>query len=845
MIFWAKTTTDGKPGISVYEHMVNVGFVARRLSQNCASLLESNGICSDDVAFLSALHDIGKISPGFQRKCVAWTSQNGLEQIEQYNRWDAEMERDHSKVSQIAIFRFLRTCGVGSKLSSQIAAVLAAHHGRIPLRPSERDIVPQQRINEEKSGIQWEQCRTDTANDVLEALPCNPQEWSLTQESPALWWLAGLTTVADWIGSDERFFSADQSVSNEERKNAAWQAVEDIGFNVPCVKTGLTFAQLFDLPGAQPNSMQQKAVSAINGPGVYVIEAPMGTGKTEAALWVTYELMKAGKASGFYFALPTQATSNRIHLRVSDFVKRIAPEAVSSRLIHGNSWLMEEAIKFSPGRSDTEDARTALDWFASAKRALLAPFGVGTVDQALLGVVAAKHFFVRRFALAGKVVIIDEVHSYDLYTGTLIDKIVRMLDELGATVIILSATLSGDRREKLIPGVTPEETEPVQQPYPLILGRDRDGHEVLDAAEPPPDRDVEIEFLGSCDAIKEASDLAERGGVVLWIANTVGGAQERYDELARLAGDRFTVGLLHSRFPFFRREELENDWMERLGKNGIGRCGSILVSTQVVEQSVDLDADLLITELAPTDMLLQRLGRIWRHERGERLLEHPRLCILNEEASLSDLRNMDASTIKQALGSKAYVYQPYVLLRSLEIWQNLEQISIPSKIRALIEATYEARDDLPTAWEDLLKETEEKSAKHRNLALRNTNIWSVQLEDREGTQTRLDERPTSVLVLCRKRFGNEVRFLDETHALFERQKFQLAAAQALHRNLVRIPRWCFERTTNVPIFSRYIHGAHALGIVEDDGVIRIEGLSSGIALRWSVETGVVIDKEKS
>jgi CRISPR-associated endonuclease/helicase Cas3 len=134
----------------------------------------------------------------------------------------------------------------------------------------------------------------------------------------------------------------------------------------------------------------------------------MGCGKTEAALAAAYQLIAAGKAAGLYFALPTQVTSNRIHLRVQPFVERISLHPAEVRLAHGASWLAETKppVELRPASSDIdalEHVRAGRSWFAFAKRALLAPFGVGTIDQALLGIVAAKHFFVRQFGLAGKV----------------------------------------------------------------------------------------------------------------------------------------------------------------------------------------------------------------------------------------------------------------------------------------------------------------------------------------------------------------------------------------------------------------------------------------------------------
>jgi CRISPR-associated endonuclease/helicase Cas3 len=188
------------------------------------------------------------------------------------------------------------------------------------------------------------------------------------------------------------------------------------------------------------------------------IEAPMGHGKTEAALAAAYRLLSSNQATGIYFALPTQVTSNRIHKRVEAFIERIASDSAYVRLAHRASWLREDSYISEVGE--------AFSWFASPKRALLCPFGVGTVDQALLGIVCARHFFVRQFALAGKVVILDEIHSYDLYTGTLIDTLVKRLRELGCTVIILSATLTASRRETLLRAANAQVID--SDVYPLL-----------------------------------------------------------------------------------------------------------------------------------------------------------------------------------------------------------------------------------------------------------------------------------------------------------------------------------------------------------------------------------------
>jgi CRISPR-associated endonuclease/helicase Cas3 len=844
MEFWAKTRQDGKPGISVFKHMVNVGCVARRIAEIAPDLLEQFNLRSSEVGALAALHDIGKISPGFQRKCEAWLEENRLMVVARNGCWDTGTEPDHGKVSHSATQDFLVRIGVARRIAKYVAAALGGHHGRLKYLPNDRGIKSDKQINEPRSGIDWNAERTQNAHMIWEYFKAENCIDSLTGESPAIWWVAGLTSVADWIGSDERFFSPESGTENKDVALIARHALDSIGLTSPILKIGLSFIEIFGFP---PNDMQTKTLATITTPGVYVIEAPMGMGKTEAALGVAYQLMAAGKARGIYFALPTQATSNRIHLRMNEFLERIAPESGRSRLIHGNSWLLQDTQDFKPAangrqKKSVDDARNGRDWFASAKRALLATFGVGTVDQALLGVVAAKHFFVRHFALAGKVVILDEVHSYDIYTGTLIDKLISTLEGLGCTVIILSATLTGKRRGQIVSAYA-DDIENAKQPYPLISGRTEGVSLDPVAATPPASREIQVAFTTAENAMDEVIAVARKGGAVLWICNTVGAAQKQYQQIkVRVAGE-FPMGLLHSRFPYWRREALEKEWMECFGKDGETRCGSILVSTQVVEQSVDLDADLLITELAPTDMLLQRLGRLWRHDRGNRPVEAPRIRIIEEDKTLEELRRIPPMAIIKSLGGKAKVYAPFVLLRSLEVWQaQNEGVTIPSQIRQLIELTYEDREDEPDAWQKLQDEAYANQLVYRQKALSSSNIWQPPLDDQEGVQTRLNELKTVSMVLCRSITKQDALYIDDTQAEHGGEEFQFATAKAVHRNLVRVPAHHFERVEPCPAFAEYIYESQCVGIVGNGGLVSVKGLKEGIRLFFSDEMGLLIEQ---
>jgi CRISPR-associated endonuclease/helicase Cas3 len=408
-------------------------------------------------------------------------------------------------------------------------------------------------------------------------------------------------------------------------------------------------------------------------------------------------------------------------------------------------------------------------------------------------------------------------------------------------VIVLSATLTGKRRGQIVSG--PDDAPNV--PYPLITGRIEGRPLEPVAATPTHSRTVKVEFISVENAAEKAIKLGHSGGAVLWICNTVDAAQKQYQRIVELTQKEFPVGLLHSRFPFWRREELEAEWMERFGKNGVTRCGSILVSTQVVEQSVDLDADLLITELAPTDMLLQRLGRLWRHERENRPSDTARICIMEETNSLAGFREMEPKAIVKALGSKARVYAPYVLLRSLEVWQNRPEVSIPSQIRTLLELTYEDREDEAVSWQELSCEWFGTDSAKKMLASRNCNLWQVALEDEEGVQTRINEMPTISLVLCHSITTREALFIDNSQGRLGDDQYRLATAQAIHKNLVKVPEYCFDHIESCPGFVDYLHGKQSVGIVAKSEAIQVKGLKNGIRLLYSDELGLVVEKSSA
>jgi len=837
---WAKTHSEGKPGLSVFEHCCHVGWVVRELIDH-GRLIPDSRISPTVAALVAAFHDVGKWSPGFLQMCPAWLEQEKLMLIAERQDWKAQKDVRHEKHSQNSIQLLLQNRGYNQSEASAWAMVAGAHHGKMHSPENYAGGNVSLLIND------WHAQRHKIIESIELEFGSKISAIGLQKTDAVIPWLMGLTSVADWIGSDENNFPVDRGLQENEARRAAKLAVETIGICTPHIKKNLSFENIF---GFTPNDMQRDALSIVTKPGIYVIEAPMGLGKTEAALACAYELMQSGQASGLYFALPTQLTSNRIHLRVSKFVEKITQNSEHTRLAHANAWL--EEVYYQPRPVQTlikyskYDATACRDWFASAKRALLANFGVGTIDQALMSVVAVRHFFVRRFALAGKVVIIDEVHSYDHFTGTLINCLCRELRKLECTIIILSATLLPDVRNDLL-GLGKENTE--KDSYPLISGKSNDGTPITPKESKLVPRPPVKRIIKSVNQLlTDARQMASDGARVLWVCNTVNSAQKTFRELTEQGSD-FETGLLHSRFPHFIRQQREKYWIERLGKTNTDKGGCILVSTQIVEQSVDIDSDMLISELAPMDMLLQRMGRLWRHldERPAtiRPVQGPEIRVVKEEKTLSDLKKSTNTELVKILGVKAKVYQPYVLLKTYEALHCFKIINLgdengDSDVRDLLQLTYLNGQKDPESWETLAGEMQGTEFAEEKLALSNTRLFAkAALDDEKGKQTRLNEIATLPLIIARHIEAENIVLLNGDVIALNPEIFNIHHARSINKNIIRVHAWPYEQVAPHPAVSFYLKGDHCLAMLEKNNQVKIKGLKTGILIEWSEDLGVV------
>lgn len=727
----AKTVklADGRivKGTEILPHCMTVGLVAKELVSRQPKWLQEV-LFPKGCELIAAAHDLGKVSPHFQEKLYAATGEKELK------IGNAEMDKSlggHATISQVCL----------TNVPKFIPEILGRHHGFSPSNIG----LPEDEIY---GGLEWQHLRMVLLENLKKGLNT---DWPIVRDEIQANVLSGLTCVADWIGSVSNFdrVNIDGIEKNEDSKNKIADAVDQAGFVGFQVQPDLSFESIFMF---QPREAQVKLYQSVLGPGVYILEAPMGMGKTEAALFAAYQVLEKGLATGIYFALPTQLTSEKIYDRMNNFLDKILGKNCKFRslLLHSSAWLRDTDLG--------EEGMPGRDWFNKSKRGLLAPFAVGTIDQALMGVINVKHGFVRAFGLAGKVVILDEVHSYDSYTGTILTALVKALREMHCTVIILSATLTASKRAELI-GVPSS-----SMAYPLVSALPKGGILETIIVETSESATVSIEIKHQDEvAIEEALLRAERGEQVLWIENVVADAQALFKTLAgraRAGSLKIELGLLHSRFQRKDRTYNEDKWVGIFGKDGHSqriKCGRILIGTQVLEQSLDIDADFLITRICPTDMLFQRIGRLWRHRSTDVLRP---VNAKRESWILSP-------TLEEAIHEDKWkktgkVYSLYVLYRTLEEWVQKQTINLPNDIRSTLEATYLERDekDVLGKWKFDIETTRKKLMGLANVGL---STGGKTMPESKASTRYSETESCEVLLIKEKRFENDatiIVFLD-------------------------------------------------------------------------------------
>ena len=662
-------------------------------------------LLTQTACFLGLAHDLGKDSTNFQGSIMAQLPEP-RQRLEKYTTLRyREQNRKYSRhaLASEAILRWL-------KCPNGLASVAGAHHGK---PQTGKDVLDQLGDEEEEGcwesnywpeGEQefWESCWRELFDYALQESGFSSVDELPQLTIPAEILLTGLLIMADWIASNTRYFplipveEVGSDTLYPARVNRAWEALDLTSpWEVQSdVSDPGAFEQRFGFP---PNEVQRamlEAVSQAQEPGMFILEAQMGVGKTEAALGAAEILAKHGGEGGIFFGLPTQATANGIFGRLLAWAEK-QPDGLehSIKLAHGMAELneaylrlqqdtvrVEEDLEADPD-ADPESRVMVHQWFRGNKQGLLADFVIGTVDQLLMAALQQKHVMLRHLGLAGKVVVIDECHAYDAYMNCYLDRALTWLGRYKVPVILLSATLPAKRRVELVRAYLNGRTAPdglwqTCRGYPLLTWTDGKRVEQTTIPLETEPRKVETFPLTEEQLTDTLRSALREGGCAGVIVNTVKKAQAI---AARLRAElpEFEVVVFHAQFLMPDRAAKEEALMKRIGKHSTPeqRDKLIVVGTQVLEQSLDIDLDLLVTELCPMDLLLQRIGRLHRHEGRAR----PRPVAQARCAVL------DTGTEEFDEGSKE-VYGEWLLWRTRKLLPTA--ITLPHDIAPLVQDVY-------------------------------------------------------------------------------------------------------------------------------------------------------------
>lgn len=737
-------------------HLLDAGAAARYLWEHYVPagvnqfIADGFGVTVDRAGHLitlwAALHDIGKLIPEFQAldpvDLPGYPATRGL-------RSGHDVASHHWL--QATLPRLGYAAGDTDMPGFLVPQLLGGHHGRFhhgPQRKSGRVTLADGLFRDDT----WERQRQATLAAVCRIVgdPGPPPEASL--QAAVL--TCAIVVLADWLVSQDthllsrmirlpaRGADSELRVHFEESQAVAARLAESAGLARLRLRPG-DFSTSFphiEKPNGLQQSVADRLPDLVHGPGLLLVTAPPGLGKTETAWYAAKVMGEVAGCPGLYMALPTTATADQIYLRIRDYVETRAESPAALMLLHGMAWLNTHY------RPDTESAEVLTDdghdansfapadWLLGRYRGMCGAWAVGTIDQALMAVLKTRFNALRLFGLAGKTVIVDEVHACDPYMQGLLLKLLRWLGSFGTPVVLLSATLtksaaaalvsaylegagirrSRDSAERIMAppypgwlyadaatGATETATVTLSPARPLQVSiREISATPGPGESRPVPDRGPALR--------SELAPLTESGGCALVICTTVDEAQQTYLQLQDWFSDLSGSGtrppeleLLHARFPAWQREQITGRVIARFGKDA-GKGGNaprpraaVLVATAIVEQSLDLDFDLIVSDLAPVALLLQRAGRCWRHDKHgiwrPSWASGPHLTVLVPPGGPKS---------PKLFGSWAAIYDESLLANTCQLLADRSQVSIPDDVQPLVDAVY---DDERFATGDLSK----------------------------------------------------------------------------------------------------------------------------------------------
>lgn len=678
-LYWLPLLTHLKDTQAIIKYLYQ-----NYLSQNQRSIIN---LPSSLIGTLGFLHDFGKITPAFQ-----------LKQSRPYN--EALDQAVLAKLSNLFLPNQLpladksphNIAGAYLLRSTCFADIVASHHGTTPTK---RELLLQQMYQINYGDSTWDKLRQEFLSIALKDLTPKEKDMmyhiTLSQDQQIL--LLGLVMMADWLASNEAYFplipitQSYQDIDESKRikqglakwsKESKWHP-----------KADFDIVEYFENHfGFKPRALQSemlKTIKAIKKPGFVLIEAPMGSGKTETSLTASEILSNKCHTNGIFYGLPTQATSNAMLPRLISWLNAEQGKH-GLKLMHSKA----NSVKTYQNLQKSNKNIFVNHWY-NHKLGPLEHFTIGTIDQLLQMSLSQRHLAFKHLAFSGKTVIIDEVHTYDAYMQSYLAKTLKWLGEYHVPVIALSATLTHDIRQSLVSNYLQKEIKlPTSLAYPLITYTDDRVVKQQNNFYKNQNKTIAIKaFKGDVpqSIAQKVDELVSQGGICGIIVNSITRAQN----IAKAI--KSPKILLHSSFLTRDRSQIEEKILSTI-KNRPKKM--VIIGTQVLEQSLDLDFDVLITDAAPMDLLLQRIGRLWRHDRKRPKSFAKPVCYV------------DTNIKNKAYQTDCFLYSDYLINHTIDLLP--DKIILPKEIPNLIEEAYKLDDSQDAQKLTLIRKKEQQKS---------------------------------------------------------------------------------------------------------------------------------------
>ena len=803
--FWLPLWMHHRDTAMIMEHLLDE-FVPSSISVSCGMELTS---LRKTAVFIALTHDIGKTIVGFQYK-IAKNVPYRLSTLESYGfKIPDDMIIKNVQHTPHALAGEAILLYMGCPES--IATVIGAHHGS----PSEKGEIDDLGNNADIGYPRNYFGDEEINRELLEEIWGTIIEYALSSvglesiddlkniSAEAQMILSGLLITADWIASDTEHFPL-ISVDDVGEESMYPNRVDEAWSNL-CLpemwkshRTSYSDTEFEDTFKFIPSTVQRQVIDTVmeeSEPGLLILEAPMGCGKTEAALSSAEILAEKHNKNGLFFGMPTQATANGIFPRIMNWAEKQSEDFYHSiYLKHGSSELNKTFQNIQKGIPDEESDSGLVvhSWFCNNKKACLANFVVATVDQMLMMALKRKHVMLLHLGLSEKVVVIDEVHAYDAYMNQYLERALQWLGAYHTPVILLSATLPAKRRMSLVRsylGVrSSDENFEKNISYPLLTWTNGKEINQKSLTYEGTHKTVEISKCTDNAILEIIRSAVEAGGCVGLIVNTVSRAQS-FAEMIRHEVTN-NILLYHAQFIMPDRAKKEKELLETIGSNSNAdtRSGFVVIGTQVLEQSLDIDFDLLITDICPIDLLLQRIGRLHRHEREHRPdeLKPPKCKVITDEFD------------NERSGSRN-IYGVWLLQKTLAMLP--DKITLPDDISPLVQKIYGAFDESEEYKEYTQKNIRlERDAMSFLLKKPKRDIHNLfdRLVSDEHAEASVRDGISSIEVLLMKLYDDSIWFIDDTKLSEEMSQKE---CEKIAKQKLRLPskfshRWNIDKTIN-------------------------------------------------